>query len=118
MSELLDKLTTYGGIDVEDGKRRMMGNEGLYVRCLKMFYDQAGKSRLTELVGSGDYEEATKDAHALKGTTGNLSLTGLFEKYNEILRRLRAAEYDGLAALVEAAVAQQKDICDIIQSCM
>ena len=115
MSELLDKLSAYGGIDIEAGKRRMMGNEMLYIRCLKMFHAQAVKSQLPELLASGNHEEAHKDAHALKGTTGNLSLDSLFAKYSVIMDKLRANDNDGLDALIDAARKEQQEICDIIQ---
>lgn len=118
MAELLDRLSAIGAIDAEDGLKRMMGNENLYVKCLKMFLPQATASRLPELIDSGNTEDAIKDVHNLKGVTGNLSLKSLYEKYNETLRRLRTGELDGVKQLVNEATAEQKIICDIIRSCV
>lgn len=116
MAELLDKLSAAGAINLEEGLKRMMGNEALYVKCLKMFLPQAQGSKLPELLAAGDIEEAIKDVHNLKGVTGNLSLNGLYEIYNEVLTRLRSGETDGVKELVDRASKQQKEVCDIIGS--
>lgn len=116
MAELLDKLSAAGAIDLDEGLKRMMGNENLYVRCLKMFLPQAKSSKLPELIAEGNIEDAIKDVHNLKGVTGNLSLNGLFEKYNETLRRLRAGELDGVAELVSEASTEMQAVCEIIEA--
>lgn len=113
MDILLEKLAALGS-DVKDGMSRFMENESLYIRCLKKFPPQAEKCTLHDDLANKDYEAAVQSAHAMKGVTGNLSLTPLYTRYSEIVNRLRAGETEGLEP-IEAEIGQlQEQICAVI----
>lgn len=113
MDVLLEKLAALG-LDVEDGLNRFMGNEPIYVRCLKKFPPQAEQCTLHGDLANKDYEAALHSAHAMKGVTGNLSITPLYTRYSTIVNRIRANETEGLEA-IEAEIGQlQEQICAVI----
>ena len=78
------------GADTDEGLDRVMGDESLYEMMLGMFVDAIQSSAITpQDFDGGDLEGLTKKVHTLKGTTGNLSLTPLFNGYNTALGLLR-----------------------------
>ncbi len=76
-----DLPSSLPGIDLESGVARVAGNRRLYVKLLQDFVDENMETAQTVegLVSRGEYERARKLAHALKGTAGNLSCSGLHE---------------------------------------
>lgn len=90
--DFLEELTGLGA-NVKEGIDRVMGDNDLYVMMLGMFVDTLEKDPVT--VGDFDQEDleaVTKRVHTLKGITGNLSLTPLFNSYMEVLTLLRASQ--------------------------
>ena len=76
-------------VDVENGLSRVRGNKSLYKRMLSMFLDSGEFASLEEHLSNNDYEAAGNSAHAIKGITGNLSLTALFEVSTALMGELR-----------------------------
>lgn len=104
--EELEKL----GVDVDEGLDRVMGDESLYEMMLGMFLEAVDESsiELGEFDGA-DLDGLIRKVHALKGTTGNLSLTPLFEGYVEILGFLRGGQpKEAKAAMVKLIPVQEK----------
>jgi two-component system sensor histidine kinase/response regulator len=62
------------GIDVEDGLGRMRGNQAAYKRVLKGFLDKQAdsKEKLKIHLRNRDWDDATRLAHSLKGSGGNI----------------------------------------------
>ena len=52
-----------------------MGNENFYLRMVKLIPGDPNFQKLYDSIEKGDLEGAFSAAHALKGSTGNLSLT-------------------------------------------
>ena len=78
------------GVNVTEGIDRVVGDEELYEMMLGMFVDTVNENPVSlEEFDQSDTEELTKKVHILKGMTGNLSLTPLFDGYVEILGMLR-----------------------------
>lgn len=92
----LDKkeILTDAGVDVDGILQRFMNNEALAERFLKKFPDDETFGKLEEAVETGDYEEAFKEVHTLKGVAGNLGLTRLFACASELTEKLRRNETD------------------------
>lgn len=85
------------GADVDEALDRVMGDQDLYVMMLGMFLSSLAENDIrVEEFDAADLEELTKRVHTLKGITGNLGLTPLFDRYTESLGQLRAG--DGRAA--------------------
>lgn len=77
------------GIDYEEGVRRFCGAEDLYCKFLKKFLEDTTFDALRQAMQEEDYEAAFQAAHTLKGLSGNLSLTPLYEASKEIVEMLR-----------------------------
>ena len=78
------------GVNVEEGLGRCMNNEAFYLRLAGMALADGNFDKLAQAVEKGNYKEAFEAAHALKGVTGNLSLTPVYEPVCEITELLRA----------------------------
>lgn len=95
----IDDLKTYGA-DVAEGLRRCMNNEGFYLRLVRMIPGDPNFQKLYDAVDDGDLGAAFEAAHALKGSTGNLSLTPIFAPMSEITELLRTRTQTDYTALI------------------
>ena len=66
---LLDELRTLG-VDVDDGLKRLMGNEKLYTKLLGSFVKMMKSQAVDTEFDAADCTEAIERAHAIKGTAG------------------------------------------------
>lgn len=99
------------GADTENGLERCLGNEGFYLKLVKMALDDDGYARLREAVEAGNLDEGFERAHALKGMLGNVSLTTLLEPVLEMTEALRAREdrdYSGLLDQMDEVLAKMR----------
>ena len=86
---LLEELGNLG-VDVKDGLDRVMGDASLYEMMLGMFVDAVNNNPISLAdFDENDLDGLIKSIHTLKGITGNLSLTPLFQGYNQSLMLLR-----------------------------
>lgn len=111
----LDELTELGA-NVKEGVDRVMGDNDLYVMMLGMFVDTLEKDPVT--VGDftqEDLDAVTKRVHTLKGITGNLSLTPLFNSYMEVLTLLRANQPGKAQAAFTEMLPLQEKFVDCIR---
>ena len=89
---LIDSLKELG-VNVDEGLDRVMGDTSLYEMMLGMFLDAVRDNPVepAQFDGAG-LDDLTKTVHMLKGVTGNLALTPLFNGYNQSLILLRAGK--------------------------
>lgn len=85
----VEALREYGA-NVDEGLGRCMGNKDLYLRLVSTVPSEKSFGLLKDSLESGDLGAAFEAAHALKGITGNLALTPLYEPIVEITELLRA----------------------------
>ena len=90
MADILDVLEDWG-CDIEEGLTRLGGDEEFYETLLSGFLQENGMEELTKGIESCDYRRAFEAAHGLKGDTGNLSLTPLYEAVCLLVEDLRPA---------------------------
>ena len=110
----VDDLKSYGA-DTADGLRRCMNNESFYLRLVKMIPGDPNFQKLYDAVACGDLETAFAAAHALKGSTGNLSLVPILAPVSEITELLRAktqTDYTSLIAKIRKGQEDLKRICE------
>ena len=110
----VNDLKTYGA-NTEEGLRRCMNNESFYLRLVKMIPGDASFPKLYDAVENGDLDIAFEAAHALKGSTGNLSLTPIFAPISEITELLRArtqTDYSALINQIREARDELAHICE------
>lgn len=110
---LLEELSE-NGVDINDGLGRLMNNSAIYEKLLKKLPDSINKQEVLSFIDSGDIETATRNAHTIKGVTGNLSVTPLYTAYTEIVNLLRAGKIDEARKLYVDTLPVQKNLLDII----
>ena len=104
------------GLDIDEGLDRVMGDASLYEMMLGMFVDSVRDNPIS----AGDFDGADLDGlikrvHTLKGMTGNLSLTPLFNGYNESLVLLRGGQAAQAKAVFEKVLPTQTAILDCMK---
>ncbi|MDR2193134.1 MAG: Hpt domain-containing protein [Treponema sp.] len=67
-------------VDQEEWLKRMMNNKKLYIKLLTKFRNEINLSELLRAVEAKDCNKAEEAAHTIKGVSGNLSFTALYEK--------------------------------------
>lgn len=104
------------GVDVDGGLKRINGNEKLYTKLLGSFT----KSINTYYVGvdfdGTDYNETIERAHAIKGVSGNLSITPIYEAYTKIVDLLRAGKPEEARPVLEQVLPVQEEIVACIKN--
>ncbi len=111
---LLEELGTLG-VNVEEGMKRLNGNQAFYERMLGKLPDNIAKYYVDSDFDSNNYEEITEKAHTIKGMTGNLSIAPLYEAYTEIVNDLRAGKPEEAKALLNKIMPLQKEILACIE---
>ncbi len=112
--ELFDELRTLG-VDIDDGLKRLMNNEGLYKRMLGLFVKTLRSQYVPIDFNADDCTEAIEKAHSIKGTAGNLSITPLYEAYNEVLTLLRTGRAEEARPILERIIPVQNEIIACIE---
>lgn len=72
----------------EEALGRMMKDELIKKFLIKFLNDQSF-NRLCDAMEANNYEQGFKEAHTLKGVSGNLALTGLFKASDRLTEDLR-----------------------------
>lgn len=104
------------GVNVKEGLDRVMGDEEMYEMMLGMFVDMINDANIQlEDFDGNDLDNLIKQVHMLKGTTGNLSLSPLFDGYTETLGLLRDGKPKEAKAVYEKMLPVQSDILDCIK---
>lgn len=111
LMEELQKL----GVNTDEALSRFMNNAGLYQRMLGKFITNAEKVQVLPFLEAGDLETAQTNAHTLKGVTGNLSLTPLYEGYSDMMVAFRAGEPEKAKQKLLEILPVQEKILDCIR---
>lgn len=104
--ELKKQLLEYGAL-VDDTVRRFMGDEALYERFVIKFMGDENCQRLNEHLDNGDYAEAFKDVHTLKGVAANLGLAPMEKTLVELTELLRDKTADEIEKAQVAAAREE-----------
>ncbi len=104
------------GVNVDEGLERVMEDEPLYETMLGMFIDKADSNPLkTEDFDAESLDELIGRVHMLKGLTGNLAMTPLYEGYMKVLDLLRTNRAKEASEEYERIVPAQAAIMDCIK---
>ena len=90
-----ENLRKYGA-NVDEGLKRCVNNEQLYLTLVNRFLDQNTFPDLKAAIQDHDLEKAFHIAHSLKGVIGNLSLSPLYDvvyQMTELLRNRTEMDY-------------------------
>lgn len=111
---MFDELQALG-VDIDGGMNRLMGNASLYERMLGKFAAMMGDLSVEPGFDHNNYDEVIEKAHTIKGATGNLSITPLYEAYTEIVNLLRAGQPEQAEEILEKIIPVQKEIVQCIE---
>lgn len=103
------------GVNTDEGILRMNGNVSLYERMLFKFADMMKNLSVLLDFDCDNYDEIIDVAHTIKGTSGNLSVTPVYDAYSEIVRLLRAGEPEQAKKILEQVLPVQADILKCIE---
>ncbi|MEG2420170.1 MAG: Hpt domain-containing protein [Oscillospiraceae bacterium] len=95
MTKLWDGLRNYGA-DVDGAMARFLDDEVLYGACFSAFLADEAFPALGKALATGDYAAAFDCAHTLKGVTGNMGLTPLYEVLCTAVETMRQGGTQGL----------------------
>lgn len=79
-------------VDTESALARIRGNTKLFKMLLTSFVENSYFGQLQKEIEAGDYEAASKTAHAIKGSSANLSLTAVYELSQSLEASLKSGE--------------------------
>lgn len=114
---LFEELTGLG-VNIEEGLKRLNGNENLYKRLLGSFIKTIQTHSVRPDFDQTDYNEVIEKAHAIKGASGNLSITPVYESYTEIVNLLRAGQPEQAVPVIEKILPIQDEIVKCIEKYM
>ena len=103
----IEALNNYGA-DTKTGLERCMNNESFYFTLIGMAVNDDKFGMLKEAISNGDLDKAFEAAHALKGTTGNLSLDPIYVPVCEITELLRSRTEMDYSELI-GTILEKKD---------
>ena len=81
-------------LDLDAALGRVRGNTAIYKRMLGLFTQSGEFEAFEGALAAKDYARAAEVAHGIKGMTGNLGFTRLFETSNELMLQLRQGPPD------------------------
>lgn len=115
MGDSLFQALAEAGADVNATMDRFLNNENLYKKFLFKFIDDPNFNLLKENLETGQFEDAFKAAHTLKGVSANLGLTPVYTPLSQLTEQLRSQEYDGWNTLFREVEENYNSICKIIE---
>ncbi len=103
------------GVNTDGGVKRMGGNASFYGRMLVKLKDMIKDSPVRMDFDCNDYEDIIEAAHAIKGASGNLEVTPIYDAYSEIVDLLRRQQPEEAKKRLEKALPVQNQIIDCIE---
>lgn len=115
--DVLEELKELG-VDVDGGIRRINGNEGLYRRLLGSFVKTVKEQYVSADFADEECQMAIEKTHTIKGTSGNMSITPMYESYTEIVNLLRTGELEKARQILRDILPIQEKIVQCIEKHM
>lgn len=106
------------GVDVDGGLKRINNNEKLYTKLLGSFVKAINTYAVQADFDASEINEMIEKTHAIKGTSGNLSITPVYESYTKIVDLLRTDKPEEARAILEQILPVQEKIVACIESHM
>ena len=102
------------GVNTEEGLKRLNGNQSFYERMLRSVTKMLEKDPVDPEFPVDDYGDIIEKTHAIKGATGNLSLTPLYEAYTQIVNLLREGKPEEARKILKDILPVQEQILNTI----
>ncbi len=110
-----EKLAPFG-FNTREYMKRFDDTPKLYQECLELYIMNQDITRLSECIQAGDWENAQKYAHTLKGGSSNLALMKLWKLYSSILTALRGPEPESSVPIMKEAYELEMQLREIIST--
>ncbi|MCY1152425.1 MAG: Hpt domain-containing protein [Sphaerochaetaceae bacterium] len=114
MKEKLNKLKNWG-CDINGALERFLNDKDLYFECLSMFEEDENFEALKLHINDSNQKIPFGYVHTLKGVSGNLGITPLFESLSELCEALRNEVYDPNSGLYERTVVDYNIFLEIMK---
>ena len=102
------------GIKANDGIKRFNGDSSIYESYLMGFLEDGNYKRLLGAMEQERGEEAFQAAHALKGVSGNLSMSGMQGILIPMVEELRVGNMEGAKKYMPQLQEQYDLVIDIL----
>lgn len=102
------------GMDTDAALRRFAGSEDLYGNFLNKFPEDDNFSRIAPAMEKDDFETVLTAAHTLKGVSGNLGMTRLFNACSHTVALIRAGKYDEAKQSYSELKAAYNEVCGLL----
>lgn len=89
MDESFKKQLEDNGVDVEATLKRFMGREAIFMKFILKFADDQSCTGIRESLDNQDAKAAFEHAHSLKGVSGNLGISSIYDLAAQISDLLR-----------------------------
>lgn len=111
----IERLEEFG-TDTQTGLMRCMDSVDFYLRMVRMIREDGNFDVLDEALKGNDLNRAFEAAHALKGVTGNLALTALYEPLSELTELLRNHTETDYSGYIQKILEKKQELFDMIDS--
>lgn len=101
-------------VDTDTAITRFSGNTQMYEHFLRKFTDDSSFQKSRVSFELRDYEAAASAIHTLKGVSGNLGITQLYQACDKTLSLLRANENEAALLSFDEVERSYHDIIHII----
>jgi len=93
-------------------------DEPEYKELLELFIEttENDTAKLREGIKNNDPEMAEKAAHSIKGSSGNLGLTGIYEISSRLVEKAHAGELGGLDHEMKGLVERLEDVGTLLRN--
>ena len=105
----IESLRAFGA-NVDAGLERCLNKEDFYLKMVNMALSDQRFTDLEPALAQKDYEKAFEMCHALKGTTGNVSLDPLYDAVCEMTELLRAKTDTDYSSLYKKIIDMRNEI--------
>lgn len=115
MKDIKSKYTLAGN-DYDGALNRTAGDEELFLSLLDMFLNDKSWSELNAAMANGDAKAAFAAAHSLKGSSGMLGMTRLFDAVRPLTEALRGGDIALAKVLFPAAEREYEAVTELIKT--
>jgi signal transduction histidine kinase/DNA-binding response OmpR family regulator len=101
------------GLDIKEGLERLGGEALIYADILSDFCETytGFHQEMEELISRSEFKRAADLSHSLKGASGNVSATGLFEHVKALEQACRQKKEQAARLLLGSVQSEYKTVC-------
>ena len=104
------------GINYAEGVRRCAGNEELYHTLLQLICTDESLKHAQTALAEGDYNSFYKHSYELKGASGAVSFTTVYELSAKLIDACNAQEYENVSELFNELTAAYEQALEALKA--